>query len=215
MMEGRATLLPSQIEADDDTELSVLATDRVGSYGAAFRFGVGTRGDWVADVVYARSGPGGHWDDLGSGGTRGAEWATPWKPPQDGWQGSRCLYSARRAWRSKTRMATARTSCDVRSLAKRSSAGAVVLDTNRKRPTAREGEVVLLTGAGSHANTVGIPPSKAPHGRTRPSNIEREEVVVGDSEKKWRPHPRPTEQPDHHARECHRPVIDAYPSAGA
>jgi len=86
-MEGRATAAPEQIvESSRDDPLPVLAVDRLGEFGAAFRFAVFARGEWYADAIYARRWDGG-WEEMGSGGSRGDGWVAPWVPPAEGWEG--------------------------------------------------------------------------------------------------------------------------------
>lgn len=90
-VEGRVTLSEEQIvEGTRADLLPVLATDRVGGFGAAFRFGLFARGEWYADAVYARFRHD-QWEEMGSGGSHGADWAAPWSPPAHGWEG-RVLY---------------------------------------------------------------------------------------------------------------------------
>jgi len=83
-MEDRVTDRSDHLTPDTG---EVLALDRVRSFGAAFLFGVDHHGSWVADAVYARRDETGHWGELGSGGTHGDGWITPWKPPESGWDG--------------------------------------------------------------------------------------------------------------------------------
>jgi hypothetical protein len=86
VMEGLATLTAPEIVVQSRDEAPVLAIDHCGAFGGAFRFGVFTGGEWHADVLYARRSEAG-WDDLGSGGSYGDGWTTPWRPPSDGWDG--------------------------------------------------------------------------------------------------------------------------------
>src|SRR5688572_13587762 len=85
-MEGRATTSAPELVEQSSEELPVLAVDRWGSFAAAFRFAVFTGGEWYADALYARL-TDGRWDELGSGGSHGDGWDTPWRPPTDGWRG--------------------------------------------------------------------------------------------------------------------------------
>jgi len=84
VMEGRVTDLSDRLTQDTG---EVLAVDRLRSFGAAFLFGVDDGGGWAADAVYAQRDERGHWRELGSGGTHGEGWPTPWKPPEGGWDG--------------------------------------------------------------------------------------------------------------------------------
>ncbi|MDQ1538224.1 MAG: hypothetical protein QOE58_2617, partial [Actinomycetota bacterium] len=66
--------------------IRLLSVDRWSRWGAAFRFGVSAKGNWVTDtVLFERTDDG--WQDLSGGGTRGAGWELPWTPPSEGWSG--------------------------------------------------------------------------------------------------------------------------------
>jgi hypothetical protein len=87
VMEGRATATVSEITRSADDHVAVLAVDRDGDFGGVFRFGVYGEGEWYADGIQAWLRQDGQWVNLGEGGSRGADWTTPWSPPHGGWDG--------------------------------------------------------------------------------------------------------------------------------
>jgi hypothetical protein len=89
IMRGDATIRPAEIGASGDEP--ILAVDTFREWGAAFRFGVNDRGEFLAEAVYARQISPDEWEEMGSGGGRGSGWETPWRPPLDGWAGEPVL----------------------------------------------------------------------------------------------------------------------------
>lgn len=71
--------------------LQLLAVNRWRRWGAAFRFGVSSNGNWVSDTILAQQLADGSWHDLSSGGVRGSGWPLPWEPPVEGWDGEALL----------------------------------------------------------------------------------------------------------------------------
>jgi hypothetical protein len=67
VMEGRVTSSVPEIAEQQRDELPTLAVDRLDRFAGAFRFGVFARGEWVADVIYARREPDGTWEGAQSG----------------------------------------------------------------------------------------------------------------------------------------------------
>jgi hypothetical protein len=62
---------------------AVVARDTWQHWGALYCWGVGSTGDWGADVVLARRSFDGGWDEMISGGMCGAGDLDPWAPPVD------------------------------------------------------------------------------------------------------------------------------------
>ena len=88
VMDGSVTFTGESIIAGAPE--TILAVDLLGPWGDAFEFSVGVDGEWSASAIWANRLSGG-WEDMGSGGSRGAAWSTPWRPPADGWGGSHLL----------------------------------------------------------------------------------------------------------------------------
>ena len=91
-MDGTVTFAGASIIAD--ATQTILAVDRVGTWGAAFEFAAGIDGEYSATAIWAHRLHGG-WEDMGSGGSHGGDWSTPWRPPADGWDGSHLLVLGR------------------------------------------------------------------------------------------------------------------------
>jgi hypothetical protein len=89
-MRGNATVRPEAIVPVDYDE-SILAVDAIRNWAAAFRFHVNSKGQFSAEAIYAQRGTDGEWDEMGSGGTHGDGWETPWLPTAEGWDGEPLL----------------------------------------------------------------------------------------------------------------------------
>jgi hypothetical protein len=89
IMRGEATVRLAEIVASGDEPF--LAVDTFREWGSAFRFGVNERGEFLAEALHAHLIAPGRWDEMGSGGSRGSDWETPWRPPRDGWDGEPIL----------------------------------------------------------------------------------------------------------------------------
>jgi hypothetical protein len=77
-----------EIEASEGP--SVVATDVVAGWGAAFRFHVTQGGIAFVESVAAARTPSGGWEMLGSSGAE-YEWDLPWRAPTEGWNGNHVL----------------------------------------------------------------------------------------------------------------------------
>jgi hypothetical protein len=84
IMNGDATFGGQEIRAGAIE--TIVAVDRVASWGAAFEFQVDAQGSWSADGLKAVRRTDGRWEDIGSGGSHGDAWPTPWTPPPN-WNG--------------------------------------------------------------------------------------------------------------------------------
>ena len=91
VMSGFATFSGSEVVATSTN--TVMAVDAVELWGAVFELQIAAKGSYNEQALIAFRSPGCDWVDLMSGGGHGDGWATPWSPPETGWDHGHLLVS--------------------------------------------------------------------------------------------------------------------------
>ena len=89
IMAGQQTFLGDELTPTSGGQ--ILAVDTNEQWGAAFRFSLCGGGEWHVDCFLAHRADDGHWENLGSAGEHGGGWPTPWRAPEDGYDGTHLM----------------------------------------------------------------------------------------------------------------------------
>jgi hypothetical protein len=83
LMSGSATFRGNEVIATSTN--TAMAVDVVEPWGAVFQLQIAAKGSYNEQAVVTYRAPGGEWTRLMSGDSHGDGWATPWCPPEIGW----------------------------------------------------------------------------------------------------------------------------------